>query len=263
VSPQQSANAAAVEALTQGVNAAAIGRYATALEIVAPYRDSAIAPSFFALVASCYRQLGDHALAAVNDAHGLVSDSIDTVGRADCATGWVADAIGTDAAAPDHLEILDHRLDRAQKATDLAVGSGQMWRLHVRLSWVRAEVDLVAVRPDAARTFADRAVVSSLLHGTQRHLAKSLLIQGVARLADGQTQSAVYSLERAAALADISGLHPLRVPAHGLLAQLADGVTAAAHRSNAEHAADLIATDLPPECSGWRQRPDVVALTSP
>jgi hypothetical protein len=262
VSPQQSAKAAAVDALTQGVNAAAFGCYATALEIVTPHRESAMAPSIFALIASCYRQLGEHSLAAVNDAHGLVSDSIDAVGRADCATGWVADAIGTDASAPDHLEILEHRLDRAQKATDLAVGSGQMWRLHVRLSWVRAEVDLVAARPDAARTFADRAVVSSLLHGTQRHLAKSLLIQGVARLADGQTQPAVYSLERAAALADIAGLQPLRVPAHGLLAQLADGAIAAAHRGSAEQAADLIAADLPPECSGWRQRPDVVALTT-
>jgi hypothetical protein len=244
------------------VNAAAVGRYATALKIVAPYENSAIAPSIYAVIASCYRQLGEHSFAAVNDARGLVSDSIDAVGRADCATGWAADSIGTEALASDLQDILDHRLDRAQKATDLAVGSGQMWRLHVRLNWVRAEVDLVAVRPDAACTFADRAVVSSLLHGTQRHLAKSLLIQGVTRLADGQTQSAVYSLERAAALADLSGLHPLRVPAHGLLAQLSDGPTAAAHRASAQQAADLIAADLPVECSGWRQRPDVVALTS-
>jgi hypothetical protein len=43
---------------------------------------------------------------------------------------------------------------------------------------------------------------------------------------------------------------------------MADGVTAAQHRSAAENAADLIAADLPEACAGWRQRPDVLALIS-
>ncbi len=259
--PQQSADSVAAAALADAVALAAVGRYAAAISRVQHYESGPWAASVLALIASCYRQLGEHRLAADFDSRGLVSDCADQVGRADCATGWAADAIGTEIGVSDQLDIITHRLSRAEQLADLAAGHGQSWRLHVRLDWVRAEAELVADQPVLGQQAADRAVVSSLLHGTQRHLAKSLLIQGVCRLAAGDNDSAINSLERAAALADLAGLAPLRLPGHGLLAQLAPAGTVQRHLSSARDAADFIAANLPAECAAWRKRADVHALT--
>lgn len=260
MSPQQSANAAR-EVLNQAIAAAGVGRYATAMAAVEHIRATDLEPSVDALIASCFRQLGAHDLASRHDATGLASTRVDPVGRADCATGWAADAIGTEPPGPDQLELVTHRLEKAAAATEAATGSGEIWRLRVRLNWVRAEAELLATNPHEAQVYADRAVVSSLLHGTQRHLAKSLLVQGVARLAEGNVGPGIAALERAAALADFGGLHPLRVPSHGLLAQLTDGDVSRDHRNSAKQAADLIAVDVPPECADWRNRPDILTLT--
>ena len=200
-------------------------------------------------------------MAAIYDARGLVFESSDAVGRADCATGWAADAIGTDAGASDQLALIAHRLMRAEKFTELAQGHQQSWRLDVRLLWVRAESLLLADRAKQALVHADRAVTVSRLRGTPRHLAKSLLVQGVTELALHDDASAVASLESAAAIADFGGLQPLRLPTHGLLGQLLDNADAVAHYASAAAAADFIAGHLPDECSEWRSQADVLALT--
>jgi hypothetical protein len=259
VSPRPSASES--ESLAAAIASAALGDYRLAVTTADLLTHSALASSAHALIASCYRQLGEHQVAASVDRAGLLSDQPDIVGRADCATGWAADLIGSAPHSASLAADLAQRLELAERCTAAASGEPESWRLQVRLLWVRAEAALVLGAAAEALGYAVRATELSNGSESSRHQAKSLLVQGVASAVSADAASAHRCLTQAAALADANALAPLQVPVHGLLARQAADGRSTEHYLAAAAAADFIADHLPPGCEGWRSRPDVAALT--
>jgi hypothetical protein len=250
-----------------GVALGAGGRYGGALTVLSPLVEAARTEEagpegrlFGALasstIASVHRQLGRHAIAREADltALGLAGDAPEAV--FDAELGLASDAIG--------LEEGDEALARLEAARALVPArSDEWWRQRVRLGWVEAEVGLLEGRTDDAAAAALAAVEQAEQARAPRHVAKGLLILGIAQVS-GASEEAPTTLRRAATLAESLGTVPLVWPARALLgALLADDDPAESARSlsAARSAVLAVAGDLPPGVRAeWLARPDVAAL---
>ncbi|HWG93833.1 MAG TPA: hypothetical protein VNU66_06365 [Mycobacteriales bacterium] len=250
-----------------GVALAAGGRYGGALTVLAPLVDAARGASagpehrlFGALasstIASVHRQLGRHAVARESDlaARGLADGAPEAA--FDAELGLASDAVGLEE--PEEAQA---RLDAARAL--VPARADEWWRQRVRLSWVEAEVALLEGRADDAAEVAGGAVARAEQARAPRHVAKSLLILGIAQVS-GADEEAPTTLRRAATLAESLGTVPLVWPARALLgALLADDDPAESARSlsAARSAVLALAADLPPGVRAeWLARPDVAAL---
>ncbi|HVM26871.1 MAG TPA: hypothetical protein VM433_04270 [Mycobacteriales bacterium] len=250
-----------------GVALGAGGRYGGALTVLSPLvdagRDDGAGPEhrlFGALasstIASVHRQLGRHAVAREADlsARVLAGDAAEAV--FDAELGLASDAVG--------MEDGDEALARLEAArAQVPARSDEWWRQRVRLGWVEAEIALLEGRTDDAASAALAAVERAEQARAPRHVAKGLLILGIARVS-GADEDAAGTLRRAATLAESLGAVPLVWPSRALLgALLADSDPAEGARSlSAARTAVLsVAADLPPGVRAeWLARPDVAAL---
>ena len=257
-----------------GVALAAGGRYGGALTVLAPLVESGRAPDapaerrlFAALsaatIASVHRQLGRHAVARASDLEALALT--DGTGEAafDAVVGLASDAVGLDE--PDEASA------RLEQARALIPGrSDEWWRQRVRLGWAEAEVQLLDGQVDDAVDTALRAVERAEQARAPRHVAKGLLILGIAQVSGGSASDssddgdAATTLRRAATLAESLGTVPLVWPARALLGALVaedDPAESARSLAAARSAVLALAGDLPPGVRAeWLARPDVAAL---
>lgn len=162
--------------------------------------------------ASLLRQLGWHARAAIFDGAALAAagdgTSIDAVAaRCDALTGLAADALGVGRFALGHS--LLRRCETMLTAATGVAAPQELWRQHIRLNWVRAELALAAGDASAARTAADLAVAAAQVSASVRHVVKSRLILAAALCCDDDL-SAAQALS-AAVVSDCrdNGLLPL------------------------------------------------------
>lgn len=250
-----------------GVALAAGGRYGGALTVLSPLVEAGSAAGaapehrlFAALasstIASVHRQLGRHAVAREADlaAHRLSAGAAEAA--FDAELGLASDAVG--------LEEVEEAQARLEAARVLVPGrADEWWRQRVRLGWVEAEVALMEGRADTAVGTALAAVERAEQARAPRHVAKGLLILGIARVS-GADEEAVPTLRRAATLAESLGTVPLVWPARALLGALvAEDDPAESSRSlaAARSAVLAVAGDLPPGVRAeWLARPDVAAL---
>ena len=254
-----------------GVSLGAGGRYGAALTVLSPLVESgsaAGAPAerrlFAALagstIASIQRQLGRHAIAREADLAAL--ELTDGTGDAafDALLGLASDAVGLDEA-----EEAAERL--AQAAAVLPGSTDEWWRQRVRLGWATAEVALLEGRVEDAAAEASAAVKRAEDARAPRHVAKGLLLLGLAQVSLGSDE-AVATLRRSATFAESLGVLPLVWPSRALLgALLGGGTTDAEHAESdrslaaARSAVLAIAGDLPPGVRAeWLGRPDITAL---
>lgn len=280
-----------------GVALAAAGRYGGALTALAPlveagrFEDAGEQPRRYAAlaaatIASVHRQLGRHGVARACDLEAL--SLTDGTGEAafDAELGLASDAIGLDESAE-----AAERLARA--AVLLAEAPGERWRERVRLSWTTAELLLLDGRLDEAVEEALRALERARAAAAPLHVAKSLLILGLAQVSGGQfsggqfsggqgelepaapSRSAADSLPgagadaaesfaTAASLARAYGGLPELWPALALLGALVDEQDPAVSVASLAAAREVVAEiagDLPPGVrSEWLARPDIAAL---
>lgn len=255
-----------------GVTLGAGGRYGGALTVLSPLvdggRDRAAPPEhrlFAALaaatIASVHRQLGRHGVARACDLEALALT--DGTGEAafDAQLGLASDAVGLDDA--------EEASSRLQQARSLVpTRDDGWWRQRVRLGWAEAEVQLLDGQVDEAVTTALAAVDRAEGARAPRHVAKGLLILGIAQVSGGVSAGgdgdAAATLRRAATLAESLGTVPLAWPARALLGALvAEDDPAESSRSlaAARSAVLVLAGDLPPGVRAeWLARPDVAAL---
>jgi tetratricopeptide (TPR) repeat protein len=249
-----------------GVSLGACGRYGTALATLTPVLDAGEAAGggsarlFGALagasIGSVRRQLGRHAEAREADERGLaLSDGTGEAGFA-CLTGLAADAVGLNDSATAH-----ERVDAAARL--LPERPTEWWRQRVRYDWVRAEIALLDEDPEAAVDAAEAAVERAERARAPRHVAKSLLFQGVAQIQSGDPGGAA-ALRRAATLAEGLGALPLVWPSRAVLGALladSDPAESAASLGAARSAVLAIAGDLPPDLrEAWLGRDEIAAL---
>jgi tetratricopeptide (TPR) repeat protein len=261
----QSAEMAAAAWLL-GVALGAGGRYGGALTVLAPLVESGGTPDappeqrlFAALasstIASVHRQLGRHAVARESDTTALSLATGAPEAEFDAELGLASDAVG--------LEDAQEAQRRLAAAGALVQDTGEWWRQRVRLGWTQAEVALLEGRTEDAVAAAQAAVDRAEQARAPRHVAKGLLILGLARVSSAD-DDAVATLRRAATLAESLGTVPLVWPARGLLGALvADSDPAESARSlaAARSAVLALAADLPPGVRAqWLDRPDVAAL---
>lgn len=250
-----------------GVALGAGGRYGGALTVLSPLVDAGSddgAPPerrlFGALsastIASIHRQLGRHAIARESDLGAL--DLTDGSGEAafDALIGLASDAVGLDQA-----EEAERRLAEAEAA--LPGRGDEWWRQLVRLGWAKAEVAMLGGRVEDAATHAAEAVQRAEDSRAPRHVAKGLLLLGLAQVSSGN-EEVVTTLRRSATFAESLGCLPLIWPSRALLGALvADTDRAESDKSlgAARSAVLAIAGDLPPGVRAeWLSRPDIQAL---
>jgi hypothetical protein len=251
-----------------GVALAAGGRYGGALTVLSPLVDAARGPAagpehrlFGALasatIASVHRQLGRHTVAREADltARELADGAPEAL--FDAELGLASDAVG--------LEDPDEAAARLAAARDLVPErSDEWWRQRVRLDWVQAEVAMLEGRVDDAAAGALRAVERAEQARAPRHVAKGLLIAGLAQVSGADEGEAPVTLRRAATLAESLGTVPLVWPARALLGALlagSDPQESARSLAAARSAVLAVAGDLPPGVRAeWLARPDVAAL---
>ena len=257
-----------------GVALGAGGRYGGALTVLSPLVDAGRAPEapperklFAALsaatIASVHRQLGRHAVARASDLEALALT--DDTGEAafDALVGLASDAVGL-----DEPEEASARLEQARAL--VPERSDEWWRQRVRLGWAQAEVQLLEGEVDAAVDTALQAVERAEQARAPRHVAKGLLILGIAQVSGGtssnpeQESNPAVTLRRAATLAESLGTVPLVWPAralHGALVADEDPAESAKSLAAARSAVLTLASDLPPGVRAeWLSRPDVAAL---
>jgi hypothetical protein len=251
-----------------GVTQSAAGFYGSALHSLAPLLDNAGHPVhdeperrlFGALAAatsaSVHRQLGRHGAARDLDTAGLALT--DGTGEAafDCVLGLASDAVGVGDDVTAEAELT--------RADELAEGQVRWWRQRVRAGWVRAEVMLLQSDPVAATDAAEASVALAETSGAPRHVAKGLLIAGIAHVQAERRSDALASLRRASALAESLGATPLVWPARALLGALVAGEDAVESLRCLDAAAVAvreIADGLPePLRDEWLARDDVAAI---
>ncbi|MFH5208633.1 hypothetical protein [Antrihabitans spumae] len=187
--------------------------------------------------ASLLRQLGWHARAAIFDGAALAAagdgTSIDAVAaRCDALTGLAADALGVGRLELGHsllrrCETMLTAADGAAAPTSAAAPQ-ELWRQHIRLHWVRAELALAAGDATAARTAAELAVAAAQVSASVRHVVKSRLILAAALCCEDD-RSAAQGLS-AAVVSDCrdNGLLPLLWAAAMLRSAIADDNAAGA-----------------------------------
>lgn len=249
-----------------GVSLGACGRYGTALTTLTPVLEageSGSAPTaklFGALagasLGSIRRQLGRHAEARGVDERGLALT--DGTGEAafTCLLGLAADAVGLGDSVTAH-----EHATAAEKL--LPERTTEWWRQRVRYDWVHAEIALLDEQPEAAVEHAESAVERAERARAPRHVAKSLLFQGVAQIQSGDLAGAA-ALRRAATLAEGLGALPLVWPSRALLGALvadSDPAESAASLAAARSAVLAIAGDLPDDVrKAWLARDEIAAL---
>ena len=140
----------------------------------------------------------------------------------------------------------------------------------MRLGWAEAEVQLLDGQVDEAVDTALQAVERAEQARAPRHVAKGLLILGIAQVSGGSGSDPEHdndpaaTLRRAATLAESLGTVPLVWPARALLGALvAEDDPAESDKSlaAARSAVLTLAGDLPPGVrADWLARPDVAAL---
>lgn len=257
-----------------GVALGAGGRYGGALTVLSPLLEAGRTPGaaaesrlFAALaaatVASVHRQLGRHPIARASDLEALELAEGSAEAAFDAQLGLASDAVGLDEG-----EEAAARLDQARAL--VPARDDEWWRQRVRLGWVEAEVLLLDGRLDDAVAAAVAAVNRAEGARAPRHVAKGLLILGIAQVSGGQGEGeaasgdAAATLRRAATLAESLGTVPLIWPSRALLGALvADNDPAESARSlaAARSAVQTLAADLPPGVrSEWLGRPDIAAL---
>lgn len=265
----QTAEAAAAGWLL-GVALSASGRYGAGLALLNPLLgagegDSAatVGPELrlfgalaAATAASVHRGLGRHAFAAELDNRGLALTDGPGEAAFDCLLGLTADSVGGGE--------LDDARDYLLQAERMINGrGGEWWRQRVRLNWARAEVSLLAEDPSTAINAAATAVSGAEAARAPRHVAKSLLFQGVSELQAGHTEG-VATLRRAASLAEGLGAVPLIWQARALVGALLGGEETEEGKqslSAARGAVLTIAADLPDDIRAeWLDRPNVSAV---
>ena len=255
-----------------GVALGAAGRYGGALTVLsplveggraggAPAENRLFAALAAATVASVHRQLGRHAVARASDLEALALANGSAEASFDAQLGLASDAVGLDE--PDEAS------SRLQQARALVPPrADEWWRQRVRLGWAEAEVQLLDGQVDEAVTTALTAVERAEGARAPRHVAKGLLILGIALVSGGSTADgdgdAASTLRRAATLAESLEVVPLVWPARALLGALvAETDPAESNRSLAAARAAVLtlAADLPPGVRAeWLARPDVAAL---
>jgi hypothetical protein len=216
--------------------------------------------------ATVERQLGRAGQARVLDeaASALAGGSDEA--RFDAIVG-----LAVDAAGQGRIEAAQTLLGDAES---LIGARSDWWRQRVRLDWARAEVATAQDLPDEAYRRASAALTRAEAAGAPRHVAKSLLLMGVAQVGRGELAEAVTTLRRCVTLADPLGLLPVLRPAWSLLAALAPAVPEAgeevARRALTEARSTIaaLADDLPddePERlrASWLARDDIAALLPP
>jgi tetratricopeptide (TPR) repeat protein len=257
-----------------GVALGAGGRYGGALTVLSPLVDAGRTPDapaerklFAALsaatIASVHRQLGRHTVARASDLEALaLTDGAGEAGF-DALVGLASDAVGL-----DEPEEAAARLEQARAL--VPERADEWWRQRVRLGWAQAEVQLLEGEVDAAVDTALQAVERAEHARAPRHVAKGLLILGIAQVSGGtssnpeQESNPAVTLRRAATLAESLGTVPLVWPAralHGALVADDDPAESAKSLAAARSAVLTLAGDLPPGVRAeWLARPDVAAL---
>lgn len=269
-----------------GVSLGAGGRYGGALTVLsplvaqgeleqAPPEHRLFAALAASTVASVHRQLGRHAVARACDLQALALSGGSGEAGFDAQLGLASDAVGLDEA--------DEASSRLQHARSLVPArAGEWWRQRVRLGWVQAEVQLLDGQVDEAVATAAAAVDRAETARAPRHVAKGLLILGIAQLSGGEAGGtgagepvgagpvddgvggAVTTLRRAATLAESLGAAPLVWPARALLGALVVESDPAESRRSLQTARTTVlalADDLPPGVRAqWLGRADVAAL---
>jgi hypothetical protein len=253
-----------------GVAWSAAGQYGAALRVLLPLLEAGESPDgeaagpeirlFAALAAataaSVHRGLGRHAAAADLDGRGLALTDGPGEAAFDCLLGLAADAVGGS-------DLANARSWLTKSEAIIDGRGGEWWRQRIRLDWARAEVALLADLPQDAVGFATAAVAGAEAARAPRHVAKSLLFQGVAELQSGSAD-AVATLRRAASLAEGLGAVPLIWQSRALVGALLGGAESeeGLRSLDAARSAVLgIADDLPDELRDeWLARPNVSAV---
>lgn len=263
-----------------GVALAAAGRYGAALTVLSPLVDSGgeedapehrvvYAALASASIAGVHRQLGRHAVAQQADLTALALGEGDDRATAAALLGLAADAVGlgdVDQAGLRLAEALTFLAPDAPTADRRDDG----WRPRVRIDWLRAEIALLQGRGEDGVRCAAEAVERAERADAPRHLARGLLLLGVAELqalrADpvgADPARAADALQRAATLAEGLGAVPLVWPTRALLGALGSqgGPDGVGNLAAARSAVLEIAGDLPPGVRAeWLARPDIAAL---
>lgn len=253
-----------------GVALGAGGRYGGALTVLSPLVESGtvdgapperrlFASLAGATVASVHRQLGRHAVAREADQAAL--GLTDGTGEAayDALLGLGSDAIGLD-------QVDEARAQVAMAAALLPERGDEWWRQRVRLGWAQAEIALLEGNVEEAAVRARTAVDRAEQARAPRHVAKGLLIQGIAEVSGAaeSNHEAALTLRRASTLAESLGTLPLVWPARALLGALVEESDPdESHRSLAASRAGVlaIAGDLPAGVRAeWLARPDIATL---
>lgn len=203
------------------------GRYAQARATLddlqrTPGLDPALASLASSTRASLLRQLGGHAVASGYDGTALAVLGVDGSderrrheARCDALTGLAADALGCGRLA------LGRRLLGRCAAHLADVGDEDaLWRQHVRLDWVTAEIALASGDFATATIHTDNAVARSADHPSVRHRIKSALLSAAAATGRPTLDRAIETAEGVLADSGTHGLLPLRWAA----AMLLDGV---------------------------------------
>ncbi len=151
--------------------------------------------------------------------------------------------------------------ERADAAAELLPDRPtEWWRQRVRLDWVRAEIALLEEDPETAVDAAEAAVERAERSQAPRHVAKSLLFQGVALIQNGDLDGAA-ALRRSATLAEGLGALPLVWPSRALLGALTSDSESDASLGAARAAVLAIAGDLPDDLrEDWLKRDEIAAL---
>jgi hypothetical protein len=249
-----------------GVSLGACGRYGTAITTLTPVLEAGEAadggsPKLFGALAgaslgSISRQLGRHTEARALDERGLALTDGGGEAAFACRLGLAADAVGLGETATAH--------EHADAASELLPERPtEWWRQRVRLEWVRAEIALLDEDPESAVEAAEAAVERAERARAPRHVAKSLLFQGVAQIQNADLEGAA-ALRRAATLAESLGALPLVWPSRALLGALlaeTEPEESAASLGAARAAVMTIAGDLPDGIRDeWLARDEIAAL---
>ena len=250
-----------------GVALGAAGRYGQALTVRAPLVEAGSAEAVGAeqrlfgslagsTIASIQRQLGRHAVAREADLAALSLTAGSGEAAFDALLGLASDAIGLDEG--------DEAAGRLQQAERALPGRGdEWWRQLVRLDWTRAELALLEGSPEDAAVHASAAVQRAENGRAPRHVAKGLLLLGIAQVSGGLAEAAT-TLRRSATFAESLGVLPLVWPARALLGALVaedDRLESDRSLAAARSAVLAIAGDLPPGVrADWLGRPDIAAL---
>lgn len=222
------------------------GAFDTAVEIcggVDPSRMEHAAA--LSLIASIYRQVGRHDVAAGFDDVGTAAS--DPLGRSMCRLGRVADHVGAGEAG---------LAAEALAAADAAIAEVKPWHWATRWfdpwltrAWVAAEVELLGARPDAAVAALEpfAAVKPRATRNTRwpHERAKTLLFLAVARRECGDTGRARDDVLRAVEISARARLAPLLLASLPVLGDL-DPDAAAGYRPEGAVALRLVERHAPP-----------------